>query len=168
MRRCSVPTATSWGHFAVLDDKPMPREPGDSAVFRIFAARAAAELMRVRVESRPSESTPAKANGSEILTSSTAMQEILEDLRRVADTDAPVLIEGETGTGKELIARAIHAQSRRARKSFVTINCASIPESLAESELFGHEKGAFTGATEKRPGRFVLADGGSLFLDEVG
>ena len=89
-------------------------------------------------------------------------------VEQVAPTDASVLIEGETGTGKELIARAIHKMSSRSNKPFVKVNCASIPESLIESELFGHEKGAFTSAVEKRIGRFELASGGTIFLDEIG
>lgn len=96
------------------------------------------------------------------------MQEVFKKILKVASTDATVLIRGESGTGKELIARAIHFQSRRKDKSLVEINCASIPETLLESELFGHEKGAFTGAYKAKKGRFELADGGSLFLDEIG
>jgi transcriptional regulator with GAF, ATPase, and Fis domain len=96
------------------------------------------------------------------------MQEVLEDLDKVATTDATVLIQGETGTGKELIARAIHSRSRRSDKPLVTLNCAAIPANLIESEFFGHEKGAFTGANEKRQGRFSHADGGTIFLDEIG
>ena len=93
---------------------------------------------------------------------------VLEEVQLVAPADSTVLLVGETGTGKELIARAIHEQSRRRRQSFVAINCAAFPESLVESELFGHERGAFTGAFERKPGKFELADKGTLFLDEVG
>ncbi|MDZ7624373.1 MAG: sigma 54-interacting transcriptional regulator [Ignavibacteriaceae bacterium] len=93
---------------------------------------------------------------------------VLFKIKQVAPTDAAVLIQGETGTGKELVARAIHNESKRKNKPFVKVNCASIPENLIESELFGHERGAFTGAIEKRIGRFELANGGTIFLDEIG
>jgi DNA-binding NtrC family response regulator len=99
---------------------------------------------------------------------SPALARVLEQIAQVAPTDSTVLIQGETGTGKELVARAIHEASRRRERPLVTVNCAALPRELVESELFGHEKGAFTGATQQRRGRFELADGGSLFLDEVG
>jgi len=104
----------------------------------------------------------------EIVGSSESLQKVLSFLGKVAKTDSTVLILGETGTGKELIARAIHRESRRAKRAFIRVNCAAIPQSLIASELFGHEKGAFTGALQRRIGRFELADGGTLFLDEVG
>ena len=104
----------------------------------------------------------------EMLGESPAFQAVLENIRIVAPTGATVLILGETGTGKELVARAIHQQSLRGGNSFVKVNCAAIPASLLESELFGHEKGAFTGAVARRVGRFELADKGTLFLDEIG
>jgi PAS domain S-box-containing protein len=103
----------------------------------------------------------------EILGQSDALKRVLEDVEQVAVTDTTVLILGETGTGKELIARAIHGGSRRRDKPLITINCAAIPAALMESEFFGHEKGAFTGATQKREGRFALADHGTIFLDEI-
>lgn len=93
---------------------------------------------------------------------------MLAVVAKVAPTDSTVLITGETGTGKELIARAIHKRSGRAARVFVTVHCAAIPSSLITSELFGHEKGAFTGATQQRLGRFELAEGGTIFLDEIG
>lgn len=104
----------------------------------------------------------------EIVGSCKPMQQVLRYVEKVAPSDSTVLILGETGTGKELIARALHRRSRRANKAFVKVNCAAIPESLIASELFGHEKGAFTGALQRRVGRFEAADGGTLFLDEVG
>ena len=91
-----------------------------------------------------------------------------ERVNKVAPTDSNVLLQGETGSGKELVARAIHRLSRRSEKPFIAINCAAIPKDLLESELFGHERGSFTGATSKRKGKFLLADGGTLFLDEIG
>jgi len=106
--------------------------------------------------------------GAGILGSSRPMRDLMETVRRVAATDAGVLLLGENGTGKELIARALHAGSQRRHRPLVTLNCAAIPETLFESELFGHAKGAFTGATETRRGKFQLADGGTLFLDEIG
>ena len=104
----------------------------------------------------------------EIVGTSPALQRVLARVAKVAPTDSTVLITGETGTGKELIARAIHKRSPRAARAFVRVNCAAIPRDLIASELFGHEKGAFTGAIQRRLGRFELADGGTLFLDEVG
>jgi formate hydrogenlyase transcriptional activator len=103
-----------------------------------------------------------------IVGSSDALSEVLDQVRTVAVTDSTVLIEGETGTGKELIARAIHMSSRRRTRPFIKLNCAAIPLGLLESELFGHERGAFTGAVAQKLGRFEAADGGTLFLDEIG
>jgi formate hydrogenlyase transcriptional activator len=104
----------------------------------------------------------------QIIGNSSALEAVLEQVERVAPTDSTVLIEGETGTGKELIARAIHNLSSRCGRPFVKLNCAAIPFDLLESELFGHEKGAFTGAIAQKIGRFEMADKGTLFLDEVG
>ena len=104
----------------------------------------------------------------EIVGSSPALQRVLGQVAKVAKTDSTVLIQGETGTGKELIARAIHRRSSRATRAFIRVNCAAIPQSLIASELFGHEKGAFTGALQRRLGRFEAADGGTIFLDEIG
>jgi PAS domain S-box-containing protein len=104
----------------------------------------------------------------EIIGASPVLTTVLSRVSKVAVSDSTVLINGETGTGKELIARAIHRRSRRSAAAFVAVNCAAIPRELIASELFGHEKGAFTGATQRRLGRFELADGGTIFLDEVG
>src|SRR6202040_2449603 len=104
----------------------------------------------------------------EVVGTSPVLQAVLARAAKVAPTDSTVLIIGETGTGKELIARAIHKRSKRVERSFVSVNCAAIPSSLIMSELFGHEKGAFTGAVQRRLGRFELAEGGTIFLDEVG
>jgi len=104
----------------------------------------------------------------EIVGSSKPMGRVLEQVEKVAPSDSTVLILGETGTGKELIARALHKRSKRANRAFIRVNCAAIPQSLIASELFGHEKGAFTGALQRRLGRFEAADGGTLFLDEIG
>jgi formate hydrogenlyase transcriptional activator len=104
----------------------------------------------------------------EIVGSSAPLRALLSQVSKVAPTDSTVLITGETGTGKELVARAIHKRSPRAARAFISLNCAVIPPALIASELFGHEKGAFTGALQRRPGRFELAEGGTIFLDEIG
>jgi formate hydrogenlyase transcriptional activator len=121
---------------------------------------------------RPSEHLRMYADGLEerhgIVGVSSAIKSVLDQIRVVAPTDSTVLIHGETGTGKELVARAIHEQSRRHAAPMVILNCAAIPAGLLESELFGHERGAFTGAITQRAGRFEMANGGTLFLDEIG
>ncbi|WP_415878853.1 sigma 54-interacting transcriptional regulator [Methylomonas sp. TEB] len=114
------------------------------------------------------EEVLASRDGEELIGNSPALHQAMDLVRQVANTDATVLITGETGTGKELIARAIHNLSARKDKTLVKLNCATIPENLAESELFGHEKGSFTGAIARKLGRFELANGGTLFLDEIG
>jgi formate hydrogenlyase transcriptional activator len=111
---------------------------------------------------------PYERRFEQVIGNSPALESVLEQVERVAPTDSTVLIQGETGTGKELIARAIHNLSSRCGRPFVRLNCAAIPLDLLESELFGHEKGAFTGAIAQKIGRFELADKGTLFLDEVG
>ena len=105
---------------------------------------------------------------SDIVGTSSRMQEVFEMIHRVVDSNATVLLRGESGTGKTLVAKALHYNSKRADKPFVVVNCSTFPETLLESELFGHEKGAFTGATERKIGRFEQAEGGTLFLDEIG
>jgi len=114
------------------------------------------------------ESTGTEVAPPELLGDSPAWREVCETLPRVAESELPVLVLGETGTGKELIARAIHALSPRRRRGFVAHNCGATPDSLIESELFGHARGAFTGAIADRPGLFESAEGGTLFLDEIG
>ncbi|HSQ60402.1 MAG TPA: sigma 54-interacting transcriptional regulator [Acidobacteriota bacterium] len=173
------------GHLSVLDTRPLPEDPRCLAIFQIFAARAADELRRLRAEARMTDSQQAlKALAleadylrhevselglfEEILGRSEAIQRVLREIRQVADTGASVLILGETGTGKELVARALHGASQRAGRPFIKVNCAAIPATLIESEFFGHERGAFTGATQSREGRFALAHTGTIFLDEVG
>src|SRR5271157_5225967 len=131
---------------------------------RLSASRDHLEDQRVYLESEISS----EYNFEEIVGRSSAFQRVLEQVTIVAPTDSTVLLHGETGTGKELIARAIHNLSSRRQRAYVRMNCAAIPSGLLESELFGHEKGAFTGALIQRKGRFELADGGSLFLDEIG
>jgi formate hydrogenlyase transcriptional activator len=125
-------------------------------------ARLAAEKHYLEEEIRTERRT------DEVIGTSAALRDVLRQVEVVAPTDSAVLITGETGTGKELVARAVHRLSGRRDRTFVKLNCAAIPTGLLESELFGHEKGAFTGAVERRTGRFELADGGTLFLDEVG
>jgi len=129
------------------------------------ALKAAAEL---RAASTFTPVLTVEQHQEEIVGQSDAMQQVFKMIGRVAASDAPVMITGESGSGKELVARAVHSYSNRASQSFLAINCAAIPENLLESELFGHEKGAFTGAHSQRIGRFEQSDHGTLFLDEIG
>jgi DNA-binding NtrC family response regulator len=125
--------------------------------------------LRVEPEAQPLDIAPSQARRfGELVGESLAMREVFAVLERVATTDATVLVEGETGTGKELVARALHDASTRRRGPFVAVDCGALPESLLESELFGHVRGAFTGAAQARNGMLVRADGGTLFLDELG
>jgi nitrogen regulation protein NR(I) len=130
--------------------------------------RVAMAVRSSRLMSEPVELAESKERGDTIVGNSRAMQTVYKEIGRVAATAVPVLIRGATGTGKELIARAIYQHSDRAQKPFIAVNCAAIPQSLIESELFGHERGAFTGAQARRIGRFEQASGGTLFLDEIG
>jgi nitrogen regulation protein NR(I) len=131
----------------------------------IEKAVEAGRFMRSRVELDP---VPEADSGEAIIGRSRAMQEVYKAIGRTASTDATVLIRGESGTGKELVARALYQYSARSNKPFLVINCVAIPETLLESELFGYEKGAFTGAATRRVGRIEQADGGTVFLDEIG
>src|SRR5271167_463894 len=126
------------------------------------------EVMGIEAEPLFPESEMSKYCFEGIISRSRAIRNVLEQVRIVAPTDATVLLHGETGTGKELVAHALHTLSSRARRNFVRMNCAAIPSGLLESELFGHEKGAFTGALMQKRGRFEIADRGTLFLDEIG
>ena len=110
----------------------------------------------------------AEYNFEDIVGKSAALRAVLQQIEIVAPTDSTVLLQGETGTGKELVARALHSLSTRQNRTFVRLNCAAIPSGLVESELFGHERGAFTGALMQKKGRFEIADQGTLFLDEIG
>src|SRR2546425_2381688 len=135
--------------------------------------RAEAELRRIKEKIQNEnlalrEDIDRSSMFEEIVGSSAALRGVLAQVTKVAPTDSTVLILGETGTGKELIARGIHKRSGRATRAFIRVNCAAIPASLIASELFGHEKGAFTGALQRRLGRFEAADGGTIFLDEIG
>ncbi len=140
-------------------------KPVDLRQLRRVVAQAL-EMSRNRQEQHPSEVVEYKPG--EIVGQSAAMQEVYKAIGRTAPQDVTVLVVGESGTGKELVARSLHQHSRRASGPFLAINCAAIPEQLLESELFGHEKGAFTGADRLRPGKFEQASGGTLFLDEIG
>jgi two-component system, NtrC family, response regulator HydG len=143
-------------------------KPVDSEELTLAVERAM-ERQRLKSEvARLRSAVAQKFTAHNIVATSEAMRSVLEMVQRVAPTDATVLIQGESGTGKELIARAIHQNSRRSDAAFIPINCGALPENLLESELFGHVKGAFTGAHQNKKGLFEEADGGTIFLDEIG
>jgi len=158
----SIETAVKATRLGAYDfiEKPLSLEK------TVLAVRNALEFQRLEQENRELRQTLEERY--EIVGESPAIQALRTQIQSAAPSHGRVLIRGESGTGKELIARAIHRQSLRADKVFVEVNCAAIPDELIESELFGHERGAFTGATTKRRGKFEMADGGTIFLDEVG
>jgi transcriptional regulator with GAF, ATPase, and Fis domain len=164
-------TTMAWKN-AVLSENEgaVDREYDTDIPTRATAQSASSELFStVELTIRQVMKSKGVNDGFEyIIGASRALQEVLNLVRKVAPTDSTVLVTGETGTGKELVARAIHKRSHRSSRAFVSVNCAAIPRDLIASELFGHEKGAFTGATQRRMGRFELAEGGTIFLDEVG
>ncbi len=160
----SIPTAVEAVKSGAFD---YVTKPIDFEALRVVMERAL-EHTRLREENERLRCQLARFQASELTGSSPAMQKLLEMIALVAPTDTTVLITGESGTGKGLVARAIHVNSARREKPLVEVNCAAIPATLIESELFGHEKGAFTGADRQRKGRFTTADGGTIFLDEIG
>lgn len=151
--------ATKLGAFDFLE-KPLHRERV------LLSIRNALNQSKLLIECQDLRKKSDKRY--ELIGNHPSMKKLWKEIIKISPTNATVLIHGESGTGKELIARAIHSQSLRAKERFVQVNCAAIPEELIESEFFGHEKGAFTGATEKKPGKFEQADGGTIFLDEIG
>ncbi len=155
--------------------KPFDHDEMLQTIARILRDRTTAAREQTPTDAPPQSPTamaahalPAASDDIGIIGRCAAMQDLFGKIRKVAPTDSTVLIQGESGTGKELVARALHNLSRRAKAPLISVNCAAIPESLIESELFGHEKGAFTGATTARTGLVEAADGGTLFLDEIG
>ena len=151
--------ATKLGAFDFLE-KPLHRERV------LIGIRNALNQTKLQIECQDLRKKAEKRY--ELIGNHPSMKQLWKEIQKIAPTNATILIYGESGTGKELIARAVHNHSLRAKDKFIQVNCAAIPEELIESELFGHVKGAFTGATEKKPGKFELADGGTIFLDEVG
>lgn len=142
-------------------------KPIDAAVLQLIIDRAY-KLYRLEQENRDLSARVVTPPLRGVIAASPAMLKVCRTIEKIAPTDATVLLHGESGTGKELLARALHEQSKRAAREFVAINCAAIPENLLESELFGYEKGAFTGAAKQTKGKIEYADGGTLFLDEIG
>ena len=154
----------------ILNKRGRPFDDTDKAWARTFAALYATHLQTAGVEVREQRAFPEYATsieGPTLICASFTMERVLRLVIKAAPTEWPVLIIGETGTGKELVARRLHSASTRRKKSLITINCAALAETILDSELFGHVKGAFTGADRDRPGRIEEADGGTIFLDEV-
>jgi two-component system NtrC family response regulator len=141
-------------------------KPADLDALLVVLRRAAA-MHALEIEARQRDAAEAPPRFHDLLGQAPAMKALFTELERIADSTMTVLVLGESGTGKELVARALHHGSARARQAFVPIDCAAIPDTLLESELFGHERGSFTGADSRRKGRFELAEGGTLFLDEI-
>ncbi len=192
----SPTTGEPIGNIGGFDTAPMTNDQNQSDILKIFAARAGAEMERIDAQRNLENANAELAirlkeieglknqlqaenkylqeeiklnnNFEEIVSKSKSFHKILQQIEQVASTDATVLITGESGTGKELLARAIHNISNRSKRPLIKINCANLPTNLIESELFGHERGAFTGAMERKIGRFELADSGTIFLDEIG
>ena len=188
LRVCHLGVGSDAEHGLVLAGSRRPDFPGttDMLLFRVAVNQAAAELQRRQLTAARRRADTAEQLNDEftarnaylhaeterfwgdVVGGGKALEKVMTLVERVAPTTATILILGETGTGKELVARAVHNMSPRRQQPFVRLNCAAIPSGLLEAELFGHEKGAFTGAVARRIGRFELADGGTLFLDEVG
>jgi two-component system, NtrC family, response regulator AtoC len=151
--------------------KPLDLDRAADLAHQVLASREAASVLaetaRLEKNAAPA-SGKAAARGATMIGSSPAMQEVYKRIGKVAQSDSAVLVLGQTGTGKELVARAIHEHSARAGRPFVAVNCGALPENLVESELFGYARGAFTGADSDKVGRFEAAHGGTLFLDEMG
>jgi two-component system nitrogen regulation response regulator GlnG len=154
--------------FGAFDYIMKPFDPKQILGLTAAAVRASSDLVKVSADKSVGPAVSAEDLEGGIIGSSAAMQAVFKTIGQVAASDATVMVTGESGTGKELIARAIHQNSLRSNKPYIAVNCAAIAENLIESELFGHEKGAFTGATQQHIGKFERCDGGTIFLDEIG
>ena len=159
------PGGEAWSMVALLD--VTAREASEAEVVRLKARLAESERARAKLD-RLREEMVETETGQGMIGQSPGLVRVRDQISRVAGSDTTVLIYGETGVGKELVARSLHGQSRRAGQAFVAVNCGALPETLIESELFGYERGAFTGAEKRKLGKFEIADGGTLFLDEIG